>query len=63
MNVTRTVEEIQLIHFVRGEQIAHVVPDSLLSVVLVYNSISDTHNNHSLVLFDAGKFCVWCFHK
>lgn len=35
MNVTRTVEEVQLIHFAREEQITCVVPDSLLSVMLV----------------------------
>lgn len=63
MNVTHTVEEVQMIHFARGEQIAHVVPDSLRSVLLVYINISDTNNNHSLVLFDAGKIYVWRFHK
>jgi len=62
MNVTRTLEEVQLIHFAR-EQRAHVVSYSLLSVLLVYNSISDTKNNHRLVLFDARKIQVWRFHK
>lgn len=62
MNVTSTVEEIQLIHFTRGEQTAHVVPASLRSVLLVYNSTSDTNNNHSLVLFDTGKIDVRRLH-
>ena len=63
MDVTRTIEEVQLIYFVRGEQIAHVVPDSLRSVLLVHNSISDTNNNQSLVLFDAEKIYALRFHK
>jgi hypothetical protein len=63
MNVKRTVEEVQLIHFARTEQIAHVVPDLLRSVLLVYISINDTNNNHSLVLFDAGKMYIWRFYQ
>jgi hypothetical protein len=58
MNVTRTVEVVELMHFARGEQKANVLTDSLCSVLLVYNSISDTNNSHSLVLFDAGTIYV-----
>jgi hypothetical protein len=58
MNVTRAVEDVQVIYFARGGQITHVVPDSLRYFLPVYVSINNTKIITTLYYWTRENLCL-----